>query len=178
MKPFGTICFGLTKPTLFGHHQIRYLWRKKGEGFVENNTLPTPKHRRWIHYALGLCGNWGHRKWCASGRKNDSTKYQEILQANVQRSFHTLMLMSGWVFHQDNDPKHTSKSTMKYLQERLMKVLEWPPQSSDFNIIENLWRDLKHAVHARRPSISQLEVFCPGECGGNTKARIERLLAG
>ena len=45
------------------------------------------------------------------------------------------------------DPKNTSKSTMKYIKERRMKVLEWPPQSPDLNIIENLWKDLKHAIH-------------------------------
>ena len=101
----------------------------------------------------------------------DSTKYQEILEANVQRSVQTLKLKRGWVFQQDNDPKHTSKSTMKYLQERRMKVLEWPPQSPDLNIIENLWRDLKHAVHARRPkNISELEVFCQEEWGKNSKS--------
>ena len=76
-------------------------------------------------------------------------KYQEILEANVQRSVWTWKLKRGWVFQQDNDPKYTSKSNMKYLQESRMKVLEWP-QSPDLNIIENLWRDLKHTVHARK----------------------------
>ena len=50
---------------------------------------------------------------------------------------------------------------MKYLQEGQMKVLDWLSQSPDLNIIENLWRDLKHAIHARRPkNISESEVFC------------------
>ena len=106
----------------------------------------------------------------------DSTKYQDILEANVRRSVQKLKLKRGWVFQQDNDPKHTSKSTMKYLQERRMKVLEWPSQSPDLNIIENLWRDLKHA---RRPkNISELEVFCQEEWGIIPKTRIKRLLAG
>ena len=106
----------------------------------------------------------------------DSTKYQDILEANVRRSVQKLKLKRGWVFQQDNDLKHTSKSTMKYLQERRMKVLEWPSQSPDLNIIENLWRDLKHA---RRPkNISELEVFCQEEWGKIPKTRIERLLAG
>ena len=54
------------------------------------------------------------------GRK-DFTKYQETLEANVQRSVQILKLKRGWVFQQDNYPKHTSKSTMGYLQERQMK---------------------------------------------------------
>ena len=47
-----------------------------------------------------------------------------------------------------------------------MKVLEWPLQSPDLNIIENLWRDLKHAIHARRLNIiSEQEGFCQKEWG-------------
>lgn len=57
--------------------------------------------------------------------------------------------------------------------------MEWAPQSPDSNIIENLWGDLKHAVHARRPkNLSELEEFCKEEWEKIPKARIERLLAG
>ena len=55
-----------------------------------------------------------------------------------------------------------------------MKILKWTPQCPDL-IIENLWRDLKYAVHARRPKdISELEVFCQEEWGKFQKNRIER----
>ena len=42
------------------------------------------------------------------------------------------------------------------------KILEWPPQSPVFNIIEKLWRDL-------------VEVFCQLEWARIPKAGIERL---
>ncbi|CAJ0942479.1 unnamed protein product [Ranitomeya imitator] len=40
-----------------------------------------------------------------------------------------------------------SKSTIGYLKRCKLKVLQWPSQSSDLNIIGNLWLDLKIAVH-------------------------------
>uniref|UniRef100_A0AAY5KHJ0 Tc1-like transposase DDE domain-containing protein n=1 Tax=Esox lucius TaxID=8010 RepID=A0AAY5KHJ0_ESOLU len=45
-----------------------------------------------------------------------------------------------------------------------MKVLEWPSQTRDLNVIEPLWGDLKRAVHARRPkTLHDLEAFCQDE---------------
>ena len=64
-KHFGTMCFGLTNQNLATTKDLR----KKGEAFVEKNTLPTVNWR-WIHNALGLGGSWGHREYCVSVRKN------------------------------------------------------------------------------------------------------------
>ncbi|KAK3532434.1 hypothetical protein QTP86_018076 [Hemibagrus guttatus] len=51
-----------------------------------------------------------------------------------------------------------------------VKVLEWPSQSPDLNIIEPLWGDLKHAVCARQPrDLQELEAFCPEEWAAQLK---------
>ena len=75
-----------TKMLLFGHQQRRYIWRKNGEDFGEKNNLPTMKHggqsiMLWGCVATGCTGNIVQ----VEGRMK-STKFQEILKANVQRS--------------------------------------------------------------------------------------------
>lgn len=41
-------------------------------------------------------------------------------------------LQRNWILQQDNDPKHTSKSTKNWLKTK-WRVLEWPSQSPDLN---------------------------------------------
>lgn len=167
------------KIELFGRNEQRYVWRKKGAEFHEKNTSPTVKHgggsiMLWACVAASGTGNIS----LVEGRMN-SIKYQQILEANITPSVKKLKMKRGWLLQQDNDPKHTSKSTMDYLKRRKLKVLPWPSQSPDLNIIENLWIDLKRAVHARRPkNLTELEAFCKEEWAKIPQTRIERLLAG
>ncbi len=67
----------------------------------------------------------------------DSIKYQQIKNLNLTASVRNLIMGRGWIFHQDNNPKQTSKSTQKWVTEHKTKVPPWPSQSSDLNPTEN-----------------------------------------
>ena len=63
----------------------------------------------------------------------NGAKYREILDANLLQSAQDLRLEQGFTFQQDNDPKHTAKTTQVGLQDKSLNVLKWPSQSPDLN---------------------------------------------
>jgi hypothetical protein len=83
----------------------------------------------------------------------NSEKYINILDDNLWPVIAQHFSTSPYIFQEDNAPCHVSRRTNQWKTENDIPTLEWPPQSPDLNIIENLWKVIKTKIQKQRKII-------------------------
>ena len=149
-----------SKYELFGSHRRQYVRRRQGERYLPECIVPTVKHGGGSVIVWGCFGNNKVGDLIKIEGIMDAKYYHKILSRHAVPSG-TKLIEKGFVFQQDNDPKHTSKMCKKYLQNkekfRALEVMIWPPQSPDLNPIELLWDELDREI--RKKSITSKEIL-------------------
>ena len=106
-----------------------------------NLTIRTVKHGGGIIMLWGCFSATGSGRLVRIEEKINGVKYREILDENLLQSTQDLRLGQRFTFQQDNDPKHTAKTTQEWLWDKSFNVFKWPSQSLDLNPIKPLWLD-------------------------------------
>ena len=137
---------------IFGSDGIEWCWRKPEERLDPRYT------KKKVKYGGGKVTVWGMITARGVGQlvriEGNLTKelYRDILEDDVLGTYHDLhMDHRSFYFQQDHDPKHTAKIVKAWFQENGVDVLDWPPNSPDLNIIENVWDHLDRKIRARKP---------------------------
>ena len=111
-----------TKIEFFGLKAKRHVWRKIMDPISHTGTIPTVKHGGGSIMLWG-CFSEAGRLVRIEGKMNGA-KYGEILDENLLQSGQNLRLGRRFTFQQENDPKHTAKTTQEWLQDKSLTVLE------------------------------------------------------
>uniref|UniRef100_A0A1I7XM93 DDE_3 domain-containing protein n=1 Tax=Heterorhabditis bacteriophora TaxID=37862 RepID=A0A1I7XM93_HETBA len=103
------------------------------EEFMPKCTIPTIKH-----------GGGSVMVWAAFNRNGpgpfhiaegimDSTSYIRILEDNLLPYVRSQKLGRDWIFQQDNDPKHSSNATKRWLHQKKITKMEWLSQRLEYH---------------------------------------------
>ncbi|KAA6399730.1 MAG: putative Transposable element Tcb1 transposase [Streblomastix strix] len=133
---------------LFSSDGIKWAYQFQFEHEQQKFVKPTVKHSAHVMIWASMS-----RKGAGSVHFVDGTmesgQYIRIL-ADHLKSDGQRLCGNNWIFQSDNDPKHTSKATKRWIKENKIKTIKWPSNSPDLNPIEHLFHCLKDALRLRK----------------------------
>lgn len=127
------------------------VWRRHNERYEIFATRATVKHDVKINV-------WGCFSALGVGDLHlidgimDKHQYKSILENQMLPSVRRLYRGENYIFQQDNDPKHTAKTTKTWMRRNNIPLMDWPSQSPDLNPLENLWSYLDYKCKNRKPA--------------------------
>jgi hypothetical protein len=108
----------------------------------------------------GCFTSYGIGDLCQINGRMDSELYQKILEGDFFGTLSWYKIQKDNItFQHDNDPKHTAKHIKKWLNNKKVNVLYWPPQSPDLNPIEHLWNEAKRRLYKLPKCTSQEDLW-------------------
>jgi len=85
--------------------------------------------------------------------------HAKVIDKYVVPTLYKYFRNGNGIFQEDNGAPHRSKVAMAARTDAEIVVLDWPAQSPDINLIENIWAEMKMMVRRRTPSPSSIKVL-------------------
>ena len=144
---------------MVGHNAQQHVWKKPNTACQHKHLMPAAKYSGRV-LVIGACSaatGPGHLAIIESAI--NSSVYQSIPESNMWPSVWLLKLVWKWVTQQDNDPKHSSKSTTECLKKKIIKALQWSSQSPDLSLTVMLYTSMNWSNAYEPPLKTELFIW-------------------
>ncbi len=130
------------------------VWRTHGERFLPECLSQIQKNTTQSVMVWGCIGRHGVGELVVLTENVTAAAYIRTLEANLLNSVENIFghREHRFIFQHDNAPAHTARATQAWLEANNIQTIQWPAQSPDLNVIENLWDNVGRVVTRERPA--------------------------
>ncbi|GFW47875.1 transposable element Tcb1 transposase [Trichonephila clavipes] len=132
-----------------GNQSSAYVRRRTHEEFSPLCLKPTVKYPTKVMVWGCMSSHGVGRLHIVSGTVK-AMDYIEILQNKLLPTARDLFGNQSWIFQDDNAPCHRAKVLQKWLKDHTVNRMNWPGQSPDLNLIENLWFKIGYEISKKK----------------------------
>lgn len=150
------VIFSDESQIVIGSDNKVYNWRKSDEAFRPECISPV-KHKKLTVMVWGCITYHGVGTLTRMDGNINSDKYIQIIDNNLWPVIARHFPDNNYIFQDDNAPVHRSRATKTFMEDNHINTMEWPAQSPDINIIENLWLKIKRKIEQSVHGITSVE---------------------
>ena len=146
------VIFSDESQVVLGKNNHYYIWRKGDEKYRPHLVCPSSQRKISLMIWGCICYDGVGTLVAVEGNIN-AVKYIEILDKNLWPVIVWYFDNGDYLFVDDNAPVHTAHIVGDYKEINGLNSLEWPAQSPDLNIIENIWLHIKRKLQTSQANI-------------------------